>query len=136
MKKIIPFLMLAVLCCGMISCNEKPAKDKEKDSGDVELISYKIVKNLADGSQVTDKIEAKNDTDAVRKFIDLMTKDVVADSEKDSTTIKSMYIISPKGDTLNTNDQLIMNAVEPSSNSKMIQAKKVPIAASPIKNDH
>ena len=68
--------MAAVVCCCVISCNEKPK-------------SYRFVKIANDGKEEVENIEA-------------------------------MYVISPDGDTLNTNEQLL-EAV----------AKTLPVMAAP-----
>lgn len=110
MKRIIPFLVLAALCCGMISCNEKQAKENETEATEnVELVSYKFVKNMADGKQIEEQIEAKNDTDALSQFIDRMTKIILeeATAGDDKVKTESMYVISSTGDTLNTNEELM-----------------------------
>jgi hypothetical protein len=111
MKRIIPFLVLAALCCGAISCNEKQqAKENETEAAEnVELITYKFVKNMADGKQIEEQIEAKNDTDALSKFIDRMTKIILeeATAGDDKVKTESMYVISSTGDTLNTNEELM-----------------------------
>ena len=123
MKKIIPILMLAALCCGVISCNEKPAKEQNTESEDVELISYKFVQVMDDGSQISDKIEAKNDTDALTKFIDRMTKVVVEEATAGDSKVKteSMYVISSKGDTLNTNEELMSVIEKQVANQQPVQ---------------
>ena len=123
MKKIIPIVMLAALCCGVISCNEKSAKEQNTESENVELISYKFVQVMDDGSQISDKIEAKNDTDALTKFIDRMTKVVVEEATAGDSKVKteSMYVISSKGDTLNTNEELMSVIEKQVANQQPVQ---------------
>ena len=94
MKKIVSILMAAVVCCCVISCNEKPK-------------SYKFVKIVDDGKEEVENIEAKNDTDALKQYFDRMEKIIVANIGKQEEPFKAMYVISPDGDTLNTNEQLL-----------------------------
>ena len=97
MKKIIPIITAIIALCAASSCNEKPTH-------------YSFVQNYEDGKQIVERIDAKNDTDALKLFIDRMSAILLA-SMADSTTekapIKDMFIISPKGDTLNTNAELM-----------------------------
>ena len=99
--------MAAVVCCCVISCNEKPK-------------SYKFVKIVDDGKEEVEDIEAKNDTDALKQYFDRMEKIIVANIGKQEEPFKAMYVISPDGDTLNTNEQLL-EAV----------AKTLPVMAAP-----
>lgn len=92
MKKFIFSLILGAVCCGFIvSCNEKPNH-------------YRFVK-VMNGKEDVDTIEAKNDTDALKQYFSLMEKIVVANLDG-GTPYEAMYIISPDGDTLNTNEEL------------------------------
>ena len=86
--------MAAVVCCCVISCNEKPK-------------SYKFVKIVDDGKEEVEDIEAKNDTDALKQYFDRMEKIIVANIGKQEEPFKAMYVISPDGDTLNTNKELL-----------------------------
>ena len=94
MKKIISILMVAVVCCCVISCNEKPK-------------SYRFVKIANDGKEEVENIEAKNDTDALKQYFDRMEKIIVANIGKQEEPFKAMFVVSPDGDTLNTNQQLL-----------------------------
>ena len=94
MKKIVSALLLTVVCCCVISCNEKPK-------------SYNFVKVANDGKEEVEKIEAKNDTDALKLYFDRLEKIIVANIDKPQDAYKAMYIISPDGDTLNTNPELL-----------------------------
>ncbi len=94
MKKIVCALLLAVVCCGVFSCNEKPK-------------SYRFVKVTNDGKEEVENIEAKNDTDALNLYFDRMEKIIVENIGKETQPFKSMFVISPEGDTLNTNKELI-----------------------------
>ena len=88
-------LILAAVCCGcLVSCNEKP-------------IGYRFVKVLPDGKEEVEKIEAKNDTDALNQYFDRMEKIIVENIGKESEPFKAMYVISPSGDTLNTNKEML-----------------------------
>ena len=94
MKKIVSILMVAVVCCCVISCNEKPK-------------SYRFVKIANDGKEEVENIEAKNDTDALKQYFDRMEKIIVANIGKQEEPFKAMYVVSPDGDTLNTNAELL-----------------------------
>ena len=94
MKKIVSALLLAVVCCCVFSCNEKPK-------------GYKFVKVAADGKEEVENLEAKNDTDALNLYFDRMEKIIVANIGKQEEPYKAMYVISPDGDTLNTNKELL-----------------------------
>ena len=94
MKKILFVLLLAVVCCGVFSCNEKPK-------------SYRFVKVTTEGKEEVENIEAKNDTDALNQYFNLMEKTLIANIEKAQAPYKEMFVISPEGDTLNTNQELL-----------------------------
>ena len=93
MKKIVSVLLLAVVCCCVFSCNEKPR-------------SYQFVKVATDGKEEVEKIEAKNDTDALKLYFDRMEK-IIVDNIGKEEPFKAMFVISPEGDTLNTNAKLL-----------------------------
>ena len=100
MRKLFYAIVAAAVCSGcMVSCNEKPAH-------------YRFVKVMNDNKEVVEQIDATNDTAAVKLFIDRMTKIVIDNKEPD---VKAMYIISPDGDTLNTNEELMEAALQPLS---------------------
>ena len=94
MKKIVSILMVAVVCCCVISCNEKAR-------------SYNFVKVTPDGKEEVEQFEAKNDTDALKMYFDRMEKIIVANIGKDEAPYQAMWVISPDGDTLNTNTELL-----------------------------
>ena len=118
MRRIIPTLIIALMLIGITSCNEKPRE-------------YQIVINTVDGKQQIEKLTAANDTVALNMYLDRMTKSIIAETEKDSTSIESMFILSPEGDTLNTNKELLMKAVEPTlnNNDMKIQVKEMKVPA-------
>ena len=92
--------ILAAVCCGcLVSCNEKPK-------------GYRFVKVQADGKEEVEMIEAKNDTDALNQYFDRMEKIIVANIGKESEPFKAMYVISPAGDTLNTNKELLESVMK------------------------
>ena len=94
MKKLVFALLLAVVCCGVFSCNEKPK-------------SYRFVKVTTDGKEEVENIAAKNDTDALNQYFNLLEKTLIANIEKGVTPYKEMFVISPEGDTLNTKKELL-----------------------------
>lgn len=95
--KLITSLLTAVMAIACLSsCNEKPRH-------------YTFIQNMSDGKQIVEQIDAKNDTVALNLFLDRMTKAIVdnlEDSDSTSAKVESTYIISPDGDTLNTNLEL------------------------------
>lgn len=109
MKKIVSILLLAVVCCCVISCNEKPK-------------SYRFVKVTTDGKEEVENIEANNDTAALKLYFDRMEKIIVANIGKEEEPYKSMFVISPDGDTLNTNKELL-NAVAQTLPSMAVPAE-------------
>ena len=95
MRKLFCAILVAAVCCGcLVSCNEKPR-------------SYRFVKVMPDGKEVVETIEAANDTAAAKVFLDRMVKMY---SQPQDTPVQAVFIISPEGDTLNT-DQALMEAV-------------------------
>ena len=101
MKRIFQLLVAVIALSCLVSCNEKPRH-------------YQMVENMADGKQVIEKFDAENDTVALNKYIDRMAKVIMenmGDSATQAPAVESMYVISPDGDTLNTNIEL-MGAIE------------------------
>ncbi len=102
MKRIIPAIITGAALLLLFSCNEKPRH-------------YSFIQNMSDGQQIVENIDAKNDTDALNMYIDRMSKVIVENMNKTDSTagpqIVSMYVVSPDGDTLNTNKEL-MHVVE------------------------
>ena len=113
MRKLFHVMLLAAVCCGcLVSCNEKPK-------------SYRYVKVMPDGKEVVEKIEAENDTVAAKIFLDRMVKTF---SQPQEAPAKVIYIISPEGDTLNTNKSLMEAAFQQTAqpqDSKAIPLKPV-----------
>ena len=95
MKKIFSFILVAAVCCGcIVSCNEKPK-------------NYRFVKVMTGSEEVNEDISAVNDTDALKQYFDRMEKVIIENLDKPEPKIESMYVISPDGDTLNTNEELL-----------------------------
>ncbi len=95
MKKIASALLVAAIACGcLVSCNDKPKH-------------YRFVKVMTDGKEEIENIDAKNDTDALQQYFSRMEKVIIANLDKQETPVESMFVISPDGDTLNTNEQLL-----------------------------
>ena len=99
MRRIIPILAIAIVLSLLSSCNEKPRH-------------YKFVKKLKDGTEKLEKIEAKNDTDALNLYIDRMSAVVVDNLNNPGEQIEAMFVVSPEGDTLNTNEELLKCVME------------------------
>ena len=104
MKKILSAILVAALCCGMFSCNEKLPQN------------YKIVKVLNDGKEEVEELQAANDTVALNMYLDKLGKIIVENMDKEEAPFVRMYILSPKGDTLNTNEELL-NTVMKATNT-------------------
>ena len=98
-------LLAALACCCMVSCNGN-AKVEQANENNAQSTTYKFVKQLVDGEQVKE-FQAKNDTDALNEYFKLMEKVIMENIEKHDTTMKAMFVISPSGDTLNTNQELL-----------------------------
>ena len=129
MRNIIIILAIIALAGGCFtSCNEKPK-------------SYRFVKVLIDGKETEDQFTAKNDTDALNQYFDRMQKVIVENIDKAQAPYKSMYVISPEGDTLNTNEELLRavmesmpqmpampqpGAMQPATTQKMVPLDKTP----------
>lgn len=94
MNKILSFVLVALVCCCVISCNEKPK-------------GYKFVQVNKDGSEQVEKLEAVNDTDALNKYFERMEKILMENISKNESSVEAMYVISPEGDTLNKNAELL-----------------------------
>ncbi|MBQ3364084.1 MAG: hypothetical protein IJG42_09070 [Muribaculaceae bacterium] len=119
MKRIIPILLTAALCCGVLSCNEKPK-------------SYRFVKVANDGKEVVEKFVASNDTDALNQYFERMEKIIVENIDKAEEPFKAMFVISPDGDTLNTNKALIEEVMKNVPTvMPMPEATDVPISDAP-----
>ena len=117
MRKFIAIIVVIAACgCLFTSCNEKPKY-------------YRFVKVMPDGTEQVQEITAKNDTDALKHYLSEMEKTIMANIDKaDSEQLKAMYVISPKGDTLNTNNELLEAVVK--GDGSVITMK--PISAQPV----
>ena len=119
MRNLFYAVIVAAVCCGcLVSCNEKPK-------------SYRYVKVMPDGKEVVEKIEAANDTVAAKIFLERMVKTF---SQPQGAPAQVIYIISPEGDTLNTNKDLMEAVFQQTAqpqDSKVIplkpQAEKQPV---------
>ena len=102
MRKFMGSIILIATCCMFLfSCNEKPR-------------NYRFVTMMNDGKEEVETITAKNDTDAVLQYVGRLEK-MIADEARGAETkdFKAMYIISPDGDTLNTNEELMTAVLNP-----------------------
>lgn len=134
MRKFIAIIAVVAVCgCLLTGCNEKPK-------------SYRFVKVMNDGTEQVEDITAKNDTDALRQYMKAMEKVILENIDKpDAQPFKAMFVISPEGDTLNTNNKLLEAAMEgqtgvttiqqpaaPAPGPKMTPLKKMPPGAQPL----
>ena len=107
MRKSIFTIIVAAACCGcLISCNESQQGNKEE----AKKLTYRMVTVMPNGRELTEKIEAENDTVAAKQFVDKMTKLIAGNQQPD---FEALYIISPNGDTLNTNLELMEAVMKP-----------------------
>lgn len=98
MRKLIAIFAVMTVCgCLLIGCNEKPK-------------SYHFVKVMPDGKELVEDITATNDTDALKQYLNTMEQLILENMDKpeaEQQQFKAMYVISPDGDTLNTNNELL-----------------------------
>ena len=115
MRRIIPILVIAFTLACISSCNEKPK-------------SYKFVKRAIDGTEQIETISAKNDTDALNMYLDRMSSVIMESIEKKEAPFEAMFVISPEGDTLNTNKELLeyVSKSLPSATPDTIQLGVIP----------
>ena len=101
MKRFILISLVAAVCCGCFtSCNEKPKH-------------YRFVKVTTDGKEVVEQMEAKDDTVALNMYMKKMEEILVNSiGKEEESPYKAMFIISPNGDTLNTNEELLKKVVK------------------------
>ena len=114
MRKLFCAVLLAAVCCGcLVSCNEKPK-------------SYRYVKVMPDGKEVVETIEAENDTAAAKVFLERMVKMF---SQPQNNPAQAVFIISPEGDTLNTNKELMETVFQQTAKPEDSQVipKKIPL---------
>lgn len=93
-------IFIAVFC--MASCGNS---SNEKGDG------YRIVFVTKDGSKEVEKIEAQNDTDAVRQFTQKVSTIVFSNLDKEEPPFEDAYVLSPDGDKLNKNEELLKAAI-------------------------
>ena len=99
----------------LTSCNEKPK-------------NYRFVKVMADGKEVEEKIVATNDTDALKQYLNEMEKIIVINIDKpDAKPFEAMYVISPKGDTLNKDNEMIEKVMKSMANVATVVSRPVPV---------
>ena len=84
------------------------------------------MKVMPDGKEVVEKIEAENDTAAAKFFLDKMVKMF---SQPQDTPAQAIYMISPEGDTLNTNKALMEAVVQQTAKPEdtKVVPKKIPL---------
>lgn len=101
MKRFIVISLVAAVCCGCFtSCNEKPRH-------------YRFVKVTTDGKEEVEDVDARDDTVALNMYLKRMEEILVNSIGKDKESpFKAMFIISPDGDTLNTNEELLKKVVK------------------------
>lgn len=118
MRRISALIAGVAICgCLLTGCNEKPK-------------SYRFVKVMPNGTEQVESISAMNDTDALKQYLSAMEKAVLANIDKPSEEqYKAMYVISPDGDTLNTNNELLEAAMEGQTGVTTVQPAAAPATA-------
>ena len=119
MRKLIAIIAVVATCgCLLTGCNEKPK-------------NYRFVKVMNDGQEQVENINATNDTDALKQYLNAMEKIILENIGKsaDAQPFKAMFVISPDGDTLNTNNELLEAAMKGETGKTMIQPGTAPDGA-------
>jgi hypothetical protein len=101
MRRFILISILTAVCCGcLVSCNEKPKH-------------YRFVKVTTDGKEEVEQLDAADDTVALNLYMKKMEEILVNSiGKQEESPYKAMFIISPNGDTLNTNEELLKKVVK------------------------
>lgn len=122
MRKLIAVIAVVAVCGILLTgCNEKPR-------------NYRFVKVMPDGTEQVEDITAKNDTDALKQYLSAMEKVIMENMDKpeaERENFKAMYVISPDGDTLNTNNALLESVVQAEAGVTTIQPGTMPAKAAP-----
>ena len=118
MRKLVAIIaIVAAMGCMLSSCNEKPKH-------------YHFVKVMPDGKEQVTNINAQNDTDALRQYMSEMEKAIIANIDKaESEQYKAMYVISPNGDTLNTNNELVEAVMKGETGKTVTMMPLTPVPA-------
>ncbi len=118
MRKLIAIIAIVAAMGGVLSsCNDKPK-------------NYRFVKVMPDGQEQVSDITALNDTDALKQYLSEMEKVIMANIDKaQSEQFKAMYVISPDGDTLNTNNELLEAVVKGQTGTVTMMPAPAPAAA-------
>ena len=124
MKRIIPIVLLAIIGCCIVSCTGEKNGTKETKETPVEAI-YKFVQVLPDGTEQCEDLKAKNDTDALNLYFERMEKVLMDNIDKKEQPFEAMYIISPNGDTLNTDEKLMESMMEKTGPTMMVSSKEI-----------
>lgn len=110
---ILAILLAAACAIGLMSCNDKPK-------------NYRFVKVAVDGAEQVEDITAVNDTDALKQYFNRMEKIIVENISKQQEPFKAMYVISPSGDTLNTDKALLESVMKTLPALEAIPGKQQP----------
>lgn len=102
MKYLSYILIISLAVFSMAGCG---CSGNEKGDG------YRIVYVSKDGSKNVEKIEALNDTDAVKQFSKKVSSLVFKNLDKDEPPYEDVYVLSPDGEKLNKNKDLMKAAV-------------------------
>ena len=119
MRKFIAIIIAVAACgCLLTGCNEKPK-------------SYRFVKVMNDGQEQVENISATNDTDALKQYLNAMEKVILENIGKpaEEQPFKAMFVISPDGDTLNTNNELLEAAMKGETGVTTVHPGAAPVGA-------
>lgn len=112
MKNLFRIFILLVAVIGMSGCGQ-PGNERTDGQGAIQETKqndgYRIVYINNDGTEEIEKIEAQNDTDAVRQYTKKVTSIVFKNLDKEDPPYKDIFVLSPSGEKLNKNKSL-MNA--------------------------
>ncbi len=97
MKHLIYIFALFVALSVLAGCNKQSE-------------GYRMVYVSEDGSKKVEKIEAANDTDAIRQYMRTLMSLVMSNLDKKKIPYKEIHVISPTGDTISRNKELFSAA--------------------------
>lgn len=103
MRNLSYIIILFLAIFGLAACGGSA----NKQGGD----GYRIVYVSKDGSKEVEKIEAQNDTDAVRQYTKRVAELAFSNLGQKEFPYKEIQILSPSGENLNKNEEVMRAAV-------------------------
>lgn len=113
MKNLSRIFILLVAVIGMSGCGPSGNEQTDGQANIQETKQndgYRIVYINNDGTEEIEKIEALNDTDAVRQYTKKVTSIVFKNLDKEDPPYKEISVLSPSGEELNKNKALMKAA--------------------------